>query len=71
MNASYAWLILASGVVIFVAVFDVHAHFNGLPTMTGQMQSWLSGEVTGPFIFGGWFGLFAGLMYHFFLRHVK
>lgn len=69
-SAAWAWLILAIFIIVFVIIFDVHAHLTHGHSMTGQMQVWLSGEVTGPFIFAAWIAIPAGLLYHFFLRRV-
>lgn len=63
-----AWAILTAAVVAYVTVFDVHAGLTGGETMTGRFRDWLFDPVTGPFIAGGWVGLFAGLTYHWFVR---
>lgn len=67
-SPAWAWLILTIALVLYVVVFDVHAYLTGGATMTGQFRAWLLDSVLGPFIFGGWVGLFAGLTFHWFLR---
>jgi hypothetical protein len=67
-SPGWAWLILTIIVVVFVVVFDVHAAFTHSETMTGRFRDWLFNPVTGPFIFGGWVAIFAGLTYHWFLK---
>ena len=65
-SPAWAWLILAVIIVAFVVVFDVHAYFTHAGTMSGQFRAWLFSPVTGPFIFGGWVGIFVGLTFHWF-----
>jgi len=67
-NPGWAWLILAVIIVAFVAVFDAHAAAAHTETMTGRMRDWIADPVAGPFIVGGWVALFAGLMWHFFVK---
>jgi len=66
--ASWAWLILTTLLVVYVAGFDVWAHYTGHKLMTTQFRLWLGDPVTGPFIFGGWIAVFSGLTYHWFLK---
>src|SRR5258708_3264317 len=66
--ASWAWLILTAAVVLFVAGFDLWAHYTGHKLMTTQFRLWLGVPVTGPFIFAVWVAVFAGLTYHWFLK---
>ncbi len=65
-SAAWAWLVLAVFVIVYVVVFDLHAHFSGTATMSGQFRAWLFNPVIGPFIAGGWAGVFVGLTYHWF-----
>lgn len=69
-NPGWAWLILAIIVIVFVAVFDIHATVAGTETMSGRMRDWIFDAVTGPFIVAGWVAIFVGLMWHFFTRNV-
>jgi hypothetical protein len=66
--ASWAWVVLAAFLVVFVTVFDVWAHFNGQQSMSGQFRIWLEGEVTGPLVIGLIWGTFLALMWHFIVR---
>src|SRR5258707_2266370 len=66
--ASWAWLALTAAVVLFVAGFDLWAHYTGHKLMTTQFRLWLGDPVIGPFIFGAWVAVFAGLTYHWFLK---
>ena len=63
-SAPWAWLILTVIIVVFVAVFDVHAAITHGKTMSGQFRDWLFNPVIGPFIAAGWVGVFAGLSWH-------
>lgn len=65
-SAAWAWVILAVIVITFVVVFDVHAAIAHTPTMSGQFRTWIFNPSVGPFIFGGWVGLFTGLTFHWF-----
>lgn len=69
-SPGWAWLVLAVAVTLFVAAFDVHAMLSGGETMSGRMRDWLASPVISPFIVAGWFGLFAGLMWHFVIRRL-
>lgn len=66
--AAWAWLALTIALVVFVAAFDLWAHHTGHKLMTTQFRLWLSDPVVGPFIFGGWAGIIAGLTYHWFVK---
>lgn len=66
--AAWAWLILTGIIVLFVAGFDVWAHYTGHKQMTDQFRQWLGDHVIGPFIFGGWVGIFAGLSWHWLVK---
>lgn len=68
MSAAWAWLVLAAGVVLYVAAFDLTAHRRGVLLMTVQFRDWLFDPVVGPFLWGGWIGLFAGLTWHWFVK---
>lgn len=65
-SPAWAWLVLAVIVVAFVVVFDVHATLAHTETMSGRFRDWLFSPVIGPFIAGGWVGIFVGLTYHWF-----
>jgi hypothetical protein len=65
-NPGWAWLILTLFIVLFVVIFDVHAYYAHTEMMTGRFRDWLFNPVTGPFMFGGWIGIFAGLTFHWF-----
>lgn len=67
-RAAWAWLIIMLAIVIYVVIFDVWASRTGHKLMTTQFRLWLFDPVTGPFIAGGWSGIFIGLTYHWFLR---
>ena len=71
MSAAWAWLTLVVGVVIYVAIFDLLAHFGGRPTMTAQFHTWMVDPVIGPFIVGGYVAVAVGLMYHFVMHHAR
>jgi len=66
--ASWAWVILGTFMVLFVAAFDLWAHFNGQQSMSGQFRIWLEGEVTGPLVVGLIMGTFLGLLWHWIVR---
>lgn len=68
MSAAWAWLVLLVLVAGFVAAFDVWAKLHGHLTMSGQFRLWLGDEVIGPFIFGAWVGVFAGLSWHWLVK---
>ena len=68
VSAAWAWLVLTIGIAAFVAGFDVWAHLTGHLTMTGQFRLWLGDAVTGPFLFGGWVAVFAGLSWHWLVK---
>lgn len=68
MSAAWAWLILTVGVALYVAGFDLWAHYSHGVMMTTQFRAWLFDPVTGPFIMAGWCRLFIGLTYHWVLR---
>lgn len=63
-SPAWAWLVLALIVIAFVVVFDLHAAVSHTPTMSGQFRDWLFNPSVGPFIAGGWVGIFAGLTWH-------
>ena len=65
-SPAWAWLVLAVAVTLFVVVFDVHATLTHSQTMSGQFRAWLFNPVIGPFIAGGWVGVFTGLTFHWF-----
>ena len=65
-SPALAWAILAAIIIVFVVVFDVHAAVTGGRTMSGQFRAWLFNPAAGPFIFGGWIGIFTGLTFHWF-----
>jgi hypothetical protein len=65
-SAAWAWAILAALIIVFVAVFDIHAAVTHQQTMSGQFRVWLLTPSVGPFIFGGWIGVFTGLTFHWF-----
>jgi len=65
-SAPWAWLILVVFIVAYVAVFDIHAALTHGLTMSGQFRDWLFNPVIGPFLFGGWLGIFVGLTFHWF-----
>jgi hypothetical protein len=67
-NAAWAWLALAIDIAVFVAGFDIWAHYSGHISMTRQMQKWLLDMVIGPFAFALWLAVIGGLLYHLFLR---
>jgi hypothetical protein len=64
--AAWAWVILAAFITMYVAAFDLWAHFTNHQSMSGRFHVWLHGMVTGPLIFGLWGGVFIALTYHFF-----
>jgi uncharacterized membrane protein YedE/YeeE len=66
--ASWAWVVLAAVIVVGVTAFDVWAHFAGQVSMSAQLRTWLSGELTGPLVVGLWMGLFFGLLWHWIVR---
>ena len=66
--AAWAWLILLLSIVAFVAAFDLWAHFTGHKMMTTQFRLWLFNPVTGPFVVGGFVGIYAGLWAHWLIR---
>lgn len=68
LTAAWAWLWLVIGVAVYVAVFDLTARHRGVLLMTVQFRDWLSDPVIGPFLWGGWVGLFAGLTWHWLTR---
>jgi hypothetical protein len=70
-SPALAWLVLTIFVILFVVVFDLHAYLTHGRSMTGQFQDWLFNVAIGPFIFGGWIGLFAGLTFHWFGKKVQ
>lgn len=63
--AAWAWVILATVIVVFVTVFDVWAALHGQQSMSGRFHDWLHGPVTGPLIVGLWGGTFLALTFHF------
>jgi hypothetical protein len=65
-SPAWAWLILTVIIVAFVVVFDLHAYLTHTGTMSGQFRVWLFNPNTGPFVFGGWVGIFVGLSFHWF-----
>lgn len=67
-TAAWAWLWLAAGVTVYVTVFDLTARHRGVLLMTVQFRDWLFDPVTGPFLWAGWVGLFAGLTWHWLTR---
>lgn len=69
-SPAWAWLILTLIIIAFVVTFDVHAALTHTETMTGKFRDWLFDPVTGPFVFGGWVGIFAGLCFHWFDRKI-
>lgn len=68
MSAALAWLILALAVVGYVVGYDLWAHFAHHWSMTDQFRAWLASAYIGPFIFGAWVGIPAGLTYHWFVK---
>lgn len=66
-----AWVVLGIFVPLYVAGYDVWAHYTQHVTMTGQMREWLTSTVAGPFFAGAWAAIFVGLMYHFFQHLTK
>jgi hypothetical protein len=63
-SPAWAWLALVLIVVLYVAVFDLHAYFAKTPTMSGQFRAWLFDTNIGPFAAAIWVGVFAGLTWH-------
>jgi uncharacterized membrane protein YedE/YeeE len=66
--ASWAWVALATIIILGVAVFDTWAYFAGQVSMSAQLRTWLSGELTGPLVVGLWMGLFFALLWHWIVR---
>lgn len=67
-TAAWAWLWLAVGVTVYVTVFDLTASRRGVLMLTVQFRDWLFDPVIGPFLWGGWVALFAGLTWHWLTR---
>lgn len=67
-HAAWAWLILTIVITLYVVAFDVWAAMTHHRLMTDQFRLWLGDSVIGPFIFGAWVAVFAGLTYHWFLK---
>lgn len=70
-SPAWAWLILMSFIILYVVIYDLNAFLTHSQTMTGQFRDWLFNPVTGPFVFGGWVGIFVGLTFHWFERKVR
>ena len=66
--AAWAWFILTVSIILYVVAFDLWAHYTHHKLMTTQFRLWLFNPVTGPFIFGAWVAIIAGLSYHWFLE---
>lgn len=65
-SAAWAWAILAAIIIVYVAVFDVHAAIEHTQTMSGQFRRWIFNPSVGPVVFGLWVGIFTGLTFHWF-----
>jgi hypothetical protein len=67
--AAWAWVALASGILVFVGAFDTWAHFANRWSMSAQFSSWLHGPLTGPLIMGLFFGTLVALWWHWLVTH--
>ena len=64
-TAVLATIGLVITIVGYVTGYDVWAHFTGNESISGVIHDALHGEITGPLVFGGFGGLYLGLLYHF------
>lgn len=68
-SAPLAWLYLVIGIALYVIIYDLTARARGQILMTTQFREWLYNPAVGPFIWAIWVGTFAGLTWHWLVRH--
>lgn len=66
--AAWAWLGLAALLTAYVLGIDLWLQATGRVTMSAQFHLWMQSQVLGPVVVALWFGMSAGLVYHFLIN---